>query len=166
MSQPLTFKTLTVRNFLSYGQQEVEFILDDSDIVSVIGRNLDTGGDGSSNGAGKTTIINALCYALYNKPFDNISLQRLINSTNDKKDTMMEVRLTFEKGGDEYEIYRARGGEYRISITKNGDDITPGKGVIECDDLIQEIIGITYDLFTRTVIFSGNSQAFLQLPVS
>jgi DNA repair exonuclease SbcCD ATPase subunit len=113
-----------------------------------------------------TTIINAICYALYNKPFDNISLQRLINSTNATKNTLMEVRLSFEKGGVEYEIYRARGEEYRIEIKQDGTDITPGKGVTECDALIEEIIGISYELFTKTVIFSGNSPAFLQLPIA
>ncbi|MBT9138364.1 MAG: Chromosome partition protein Smc [Syntrophomonadaceae bacterium] len=112
-----------------------------------------------------TTIINALCYALYNKPFDNISLQRLINSTNATKNTLMEVRLVFIKDNIEYDIYRARGEDYRIEIRRDGEDITPGKGVTECDTIIQDIIGISYDLFTKTVIFSGNSQAFLQLPV-
>ena len=113
-----------------------------------------------------TTIINAICYALYNKPFDNISLQRLLNSTNATKNTLMEVRLSFERGGEEYEITRTRGEHYTIRITRNGEDITPGKGVGECDALIEDIIGISYDLFTKTIIFSGNSQAFLQLPIA
>lgn len=113
-----------------------------------------------------TTIINALCYVLFNKPFDNISLQRLINSTNATKNTLMQVGISFTKGLDEYEIIRSRGESYSISITKNGDDITPGKGVIECDNFIQDIIGISFELFTKTVIFSGNSQAFLALPIA
>jgi len=113
-----------------------------------------------------TTVINALCYALYNKAFDQISLQRLINTTNSSKNTLMEVRLTFTKDADDYEIYRARGEEYRIEVKRNGEDITPGKGVTECDNIILDIIGISYDLFTKTIIFSGNSPAFLQLPIS
>lgn len=113
-----------------------------------------------------TTIINALCYILFNKPFDNISLQRLINSTNASKNTLMQVGVSFTKGLDEYEIIRSRGESYSISIMRNGIDITPGKGVIECDNFIQEIIGISYELFTKTIIFSGNSQAFLSLPIA
>jgi DNA repair exonuclease SbcCD ATPase subunit len=163
MTTPLIFKTLSIRNFLSYGQQETVFELDEQGTVAVEGNNRDTAG---SNGSGKTAIINALCYALYNKPFDNISLQRLINSTNSIKNTLMEVRLVFQKGGNEYEIYRARGHEYRIEIKQDGEDITPGKGVTECDALIEDIIGISYDLFTKTIIFSGNSPAFLQLPIA
>lgn len=162
MSIPLIFKTISVKNFLSFGQQEQVIELNDQGTVTVTGENIDIGG---SNGAGKTTIINAVCYALYNKPFDSISLQRLINSTNATKNTLMEVRLCFEKDGIEYEIYRARGEDYRIEIRKDGEDITPGKGVTECDALIEDIVGISYDLFTKTVIFSGNSQAFLQLPI-
>ena len=164
MSISFIFKSIEIRNFLSYGNQTQLIQLDGQGAVTVTGENLDVGG-GSSNGSGKTGIINALCYALYNKPFDNISLQRLINSTNATKNTLMEVRLIFEKGGVEYEIYRARGEEYRIEIRKDGEDITPGKGVTECDTLIESIVGISYELFIKTVIFSGNSPAFLQLPI-
>ena len=163
MSSTLNFRELTIRNFLSFGNQETTIDLSESGTVSIEGQNVDQGG---SNGAGKTTIINALCYALYNKPFDNISLQRLINSTNATKNTLMEVRLTFERAGDLYEILRTRGEHYTINFWKNGDDITPGKGVAECDKLIEDVIGISYDLFTKTIIFSGNAVAFLQLPVA
>ena len=163
MSVPLVFKSISMRNLLSFGNQESVIELDGQGTVTVTGENLDQGG---SNGAGKTTIINAICYALYNKPFDNIGLQRLINSTNATKNTQMEVRLVFDKDNNEYEIYRARGEEYTIQLKRNGEDITPGKGVTECDNLILDVIGISYDLFTKTIIFSGNSPAFLQLPIA
>lgn len=162
MSTTLTFKTLSFKNFLSYGQNISSVDFNEQGTVAIIGENLDTGG---GNGVGKTAIINALCYVLYNAPFDKISLQRLINSTNATKNTSMEVKLSFSKGDDEYEITRIRGEQYFISIIKNDIDITPGKGVHETDAIIQEIIGISYDLFTRTIIFSGNAPAFLQLPL-
>lgn len=163
MSSSLYFRELQVRNFMSFGNQDTVIDLSEPGTVEVIGQNLDQGG---SNGSGKTTLINAICYALYNKPFDNISLQRLINSTNATKNTLMEVRLSFERGGEEYEITRVRGEHYTIKITRNDEDITPGKGVTECDQLIESIIGISYELFTKTIIFSGNSPAFLQLPIA
>ena len=163
MSTPFQFKWIEIRNFMSVGNSVQQIELNEPGTVMVTGENLDNGG---SNGAGKTTIINAICYALYNKPFDNISLQRLINSTNNLKNTLMEVKLCFDKDNQEYEIYRARGEEYRIEIRRDGEDITPGKGVTECDVMIEDIVGISYDLFTKTVIFSGNAPAFLQLPVS
>jgi DNA repair exonuclease SbcCD ATPase subunit len=162
MSVPLIFKTLTLKNFMSFGNSESTIELAEQGTVTITGENIDQGG---SNGSGKTTIINALCYALYNKAFDAITLQRLINTTNSLKNTSMEVRLTFEKDGCEYEVFRARGAEYKIEILKDGEDITPGKGAVECDALLVDIIGISYELFTKTIIFSGNSPAFLQLPL-
>jgi DNA repair exonuclease SbcCD ATPase subunit len=162
MSVPLIFKTLTLKNFMSFGNAESTVELDEQGTVTITGENIDQGG---SNGSGKTTIINALCYALYNKAFDNITLQRLVNTTNALKNTQMEVTLTFEKEGCEYQVFRARGADYRIEILKDGEDITPGKGAVECDALLVDIIGISYDLFTKTIIFSGNSPAFLQLPL-
>lgn len=162
MSVPLIFKTLTLKNFMSFGNAESLVELDGQGTVTITGENIDQGG---SNGSGKTTIINAICYALYNKAFDNITLQRLVNTTNALKNTQMEVKLTFEKGGCEYEVYRSRGSEYKIEILKDGEDITPGKGAVECDALLVDVIGISYELFTKTIIFSGNSPAFLQLPL-
>ena len=165
MSSELKFKSLEIRNFLAIGNQTQMVYLDGQGTVTISGENRDIPGN-SSNGAGKTTIINALCYALYNKAFDQISLQRLVNSTNSIKNTQMEVRLFFSKDNCEYEIYRARGEGYSIELKRNGEDITPGKGVIECDNLIEDIIGMSYDLFVKTIIFSGNSPAFLQLPIA
>lgn len=163
MSSELRFKLLEMRNFLSVGNAMQSLELDGHDSILVIGRNLDI--PGAKNGCGKTTIINALCTAVYNKPFDNISLQRLINTTNASKHTLMELRLIFEKDGNEYEIYRTRGSEIKTEVFKNGEDITPGKGVYETDALIESIIGISYDMFTKTVIFSGASRPFLELPI-
>lgn len=167
MTTPLIFKSLEMRNFISYGNQLQTIDLDVGGTTSIVGENIDAQVNGSisSNGCGKTAIINALCYVLYNKAFDQISKERLINAVNSTKNTLMEVRLIFEKDGSEYEIYRARGEDYRIEVRKDGEDITPGKGVYETDDLIQDIIGISYELFTKTIIFSGNSPAFLQLPI-
>lgn len=162
MSSTLNFRELTLRNFISFGQNETVIDLSVPGTTSIEGQNLDVGG---TNAVGKTGIINAICYALYNKPFDDISLQRLINRTNATKSTLMEVRLSFERAGDEYEVHRARGEQYTIHIWKNGIDITPGKGVTECDKLILDVIGISYELFTKTIILSGNASAFLQLPI-
>lgn len=162
MSTPLNFMSIVIRNFLSFGNQNTVIDLTHQGSTLIMGENLDAN---SNNGAGKTTIINAICYALYNKPFDNISLQRLINSTNNAKNTLMEVRLSFTKGEDEYEIYRCRGETFNIQVFMNGDDITLDS-VSENDKLVQEIIGMSYELFTKVIIFSGNSIPFLLMPVA
>jgi DNA repair exonuclease SbcCD ATPase subunit len=158
----VTFKELHLRNFLSFGNNTTVVRLDKKGSTFVVGENVD---DYGANGAGKTTIINALCYACYNKPFDNISLQRLINTTNSAKNTLMEVRLILEKNHDVYEVYRCRGESTNISLTKNGEDITLDS-VTENDKLIENIIGISHELFTNVVVFSGNSIPFLLRPVS
>ena len=162
MTQPIAFKTLILRNFLSFGNNYTEIDLTFEGSTLVNGENVDSG---TANGAGKTTILNALVYSLYNKPADNISLQRLINSTNSSKDTLMEVKLLFTKGEDEFEIYRCRGGSTNIELTCNGEDIT-FDSVSENDKFIEELVGISYELFTKVVIFSNNSTPFLMQPIS
>ncbi len=162
MSTPLRFKELQLRNFLSFGNQLTTIDLTNVGTTLIVGENVDAN---SNNGAGKTTIINALCYAFYNKPFDNISLQRLINSTNNSKNTLMEVRLIFEKGDDEFEVYRCRGESFNIQIMMNGEDVTLDS-VSENDKFVEEIVGMSYELFTKIIIFSGNSMPFLMMPVS
>ena len=133
MSTPLNFISIVIRNFLSFGNQNTFIDLTYHGSTLIMGENIDAN---SNNGAGKTTIINAICYALYNKPFDNISLQRLINSTNNAKNTLMEVRLRFTKGEDEFEIYRCRGETFNIQVFMNGDDITLDS-VLENDKLVE-----------------------------
>jgi DNA repair exonuclease SbcCD ATPase subunit len=80
-------KTLTVRNFMSVGNTTQAVDFDRKDLTLVLGENLDLGGDdsGARNGTGKTTIINALSYALYGNALTNIKKDNLINKTNSKE---------------------------------------------------------------------------------
>ena len=73
---------LTVKNFMSVGNTTQGIDFDRQDLTLVLGENLDLGGDGSRNGTGKTTIINALSYALYGQALTNIRKDNLINKTN------------------------------------------------------------------------------------
>ena len=83
--------------------QAVEF--NKAGITLVLGNNLDLGGDGSRNGTGKTTIVNALSYGLYGSALTNIRKDNLVNKTNNKG---MMVTVNFEKNGNEYTIERRR----------------------------------------------------------
>ena len=159
--QEIKILTLRWRNFLSFGNTWNEIDFDNNLATFIYGENLDTG---SANGAGKTTIFNALSFVLYNKSISNISLQRLINSTNAIKNTLMEVEVSFTKSGHLYHIHRKRGSEYSILLEEDGLDITPDS-VNEIDTLIEHIVGISYDLFSKIVIFSGSATPFLELPV-
>lgn len=160
--QKITAKKLRFRNFMSFGQQWHEIDFENSVSTFISGENLDNNG---KNGCGKTSILNALAYAIYNKPFDNITLPRLINTTNAAKNTLMEVEYTFTKGNEEYIIYRKRGESHGVILTRDGEDITPDS-INETDILIEQIYGRSFDLFTRVVVFAGNTTPFLSLPIS
>ena len=99
--------TLTVKNFMSVGNQTQAVKLNAEHLTLVLGENLDMGGDdsGSRNGTGKTTILNALSYALYGTALTNIKKDNLINKINNKN---MLVTLTFRKDGNKYRIERGR----------------------------------------------------------
>jgi DNA repair exonuclease SbcCD ATPase subunit len=94
-------KNLTVKNFMSVGNATQGIDFDRKDLTLVLGENLDLGGDGSRNGTGKTTIINALSYALYGQALSNIRKDNLVNKTNGKN---MLVSLDFALGNQEYKI--------------------------------------------------------------
>lgn len=158
----LIFKKLEIRNFLSFGNNTQELNLEFNGTTLILGNNLDIGG---ANGVGKTTVINAISYALFNKPISNISKERLINKTNNTKNTQMDVRLFFSKGDIDYEIYRGRGETNNIYLFEDGKDITPDS-VSTIDKKILEIIGFSYELFSRVVVFSGNDLPFLDMPIS
>ena len=81
--------------------QGIDF--DRQDLTLVLGENLDLGGDGSRNGTGKTTIINALSYAMYGQALSNIRKDNLVNKTNAKG---MMVSLDFAVNGKTYKIER------------------------------------------------------------
>jgi len=100
-------KNLTVKNFMSVGNQTQAVDFDREHLTLVLGSNLDLGGDdtGSRNGTGKTTMINALSYALYGQALTNIKKENLINKINGKN---MLVTVEFEKGGNHYRIERGR----------------------------------------------------------
>lgn len=161
MSNEVNFLSVSLRNFMSFGNATIDIDLTTQGTILISGENLDNDG---ANGVGKTTIINAICYALYNNPFSKISLARLINNTNSQKDTLMEVRLRFTKGDKEYEIYRCRGSSTNIEISCDGLDITLDS-VGENDRYIVELIGISYELFTNIVVFAGGSEPFLERSV-
>ena len=103
----IKIKDLTVKNFMSVGNQTQAVDFNREKLTLVLGENLDQGGDdsGSRNGTGKTTIINALSYAMYGKALTNIRANNLINKTNSKG---MVVSLDFEKDGNQYRLERGR----------------------------------------------------------
>ena len=95
MPTPVKFKTLTIRNFMSYGNNDTVIDLEFNKPVLIIGKNLDAvvNGQIDSNGSGKTAILNALAFGLYDNTISNIDKGSLINNINKKN---LEVSVVFE----------------------------------------------------------------------
>jgi len=157
-----------MRNFLSYGNNTTSFQLERPGTTLIVGEDLDntTNGQGA-NGVGKSTLINALAYAIYDKPVSNISKDNLVNNINKKN---MEVIVEFIiPSGKTYMVKRARKAKAgaagnTVYLYENGKDITPDSAA-NTNAEIERIIGIPYELFVRIVVFSASHTPFLDLPV-
>lgn len=163
----IRFTTLTIKNFLSYGAEPTVIPLERPGTTLIVGEDLDNSAGGTgANGCGKTVIINALAYGVYDRPVSNISKDNLVNNINKKH---MEVVVEFFKGEDHYLIRRVRksksyaAGNF-VQFFENGKDITPDS-VANTNALIQTTIGLPYELFVRIVVFSATNVPFLDLPV-
>jgi DNA repair exonuclease SbcCD ATPase subunit len=157
----ITFKKVTFANFMSFGNLMTEVNLETPGTNFILGENLDEGG---SSGAGKTTVISAISYALYDKIPSGVSKDKLINRTNEKKNTVMEVNLYFDCGDDEYQVTRTRGARNSVQLWENGTDITPDS-IVNFNDKVETIFGMSFQLFSLVVMFNGNARPFLDLGV-
>ncbi len=102
----INFKFLSLRNFMSYGNNYTTLKLDAPGTTLITGRNVDsTEGETSGNGCGKSTILNALTFALYDNTIESINKDSLVNLTNKKN---LEIVVTFEIQNKTYLIKRAR----------------------------------------------------------
>jgi DNA repair exonuclease SbcCD ATPase subunit len=159
-------KNLTVRNFMSVGNatQAVEF--DRRDLTLVLGENIDLGGDdsGARNGTGKTTIINALSYALYGTALTNIKKDNLINKTNAKG---MLVTIDFEVNGESYRIERGRKHNvlkfYIGDVERESKDDNSQGDSRETQQEIERLLGMSHDMFKHIVALNTYTEPFLSL---
>ena len=159
----IQFKNLTVKNFMSVGNATQGIDFDRKDLTLVLGENLDLGGDGSRNGTGKTTIINALSYALYGQALSNIRKDNLVNKTNGKH---MIVSLDFAVGSTEYKIERGRKPNvlkfYVNHEEKSATDEAQGDSR-ETQDAIERILGMSHDMFKHILALNTYTEPFLSL---
>ena len=157
------FKNLTVKNFMSVGNATQGIDFDRKDLTLVLGENLDLGGDGSRNGTGKTTIINALSYALYGQALSNIRKDNLVNKTNGKG---MLVSLDFAVGNATYRIERGRKPNvlrfYVNNEEKSATDEAQGDSR-ETQDAIEHILGMSHDMFKHILALNTYTEPFLSL---
>ena len=158
----LNIKNVSAKNFMSVGNNTQAVNFDGCQLTLVLGHNLDMGGDGSRNGTGKTTIINALSYALYGDALTNIRKDNLINKTNGKG---MIVTVDFEIQGVQYRIERGRrpnilkffiDGEDSLDQDQQGDSR-------ETQKEIEKIIGFPHYMFKHLIALNTYTEPFLSM---
>lgn len=145
------FKKLTFKNILSYGNMETE--LDFQKGLNIIK---------AKNGSGKSTILDALTFVLYGKPYRNIKLAELVNRTNKKN---MEVSIEFKIDKDTYTIKRGLKPTL-FEITRNGTNLDMLSSKKLNQDEIDKLLGINMRLFKNIVCIAvTNNKPFLELSI-
>jgi DNA repair exonuclease SbcCD ATPase subunit len=161
-------KSITVKNFMSVGNQTQAVDFDKESLTLVLGSNLDLGGDdtGSRNGTGKTTMINALSYALYGQALTNIKKENLINKINGKA---MLVNVEFEKNGNKYRIERGRKPNVlklfvNDSQLKSSESEDESQGDSrETQKVIEEMLEMSHTMFKHLVALNTYTEPFLSM---
>ena len=160
----IKIKDLTVKNFMSVGNQTQAINFNRERLTLVLGENLDQGGDdsGSRNGTGKTTIINGLSYAMYGKALTNIRANNLINKTNSKG---MVVSLDFEKDGNQYRIERGRSPTFfKFFINNEEQEVDESQGDSrKTQEYLNDLLGMSHDMFKHIVALNTYSEPFLAM---
>ena len=159
----IVLKNITLRNFLSTGQVTQAVNFDRQELTLILGENLDLGGDGARNGTGKTSLIQALSYALFGVPINSIRKDNLVNRTNGKN---MMVTLEFTVNGIDYKIERGRKPNilrfYVNSDLQKGLDDAQGENK-ETQAAIEKVIHMSSDMFKHIVALNTYSEPFLAL---
>jgi DNA repair exonuclease SbcCD ATPase subunit len=147
----IVFKKLTFANFLSVGNTPVAVDLDNTKTTLVHGM----------NGSGKSTILDALTYSLFNKPFRKVNLPQLINTQNKGK---LMTEIEFSIGNNDYVVRRGMKPK-RFQIFRNGEELDAKAADRDNQTYLeQNILKLSYKSFTQVVILgSSNFIPFMQL---
>ena len=163
----IRIKDLTVKNFMSVGNQTQAVNFDREQLTLVLGENLDQGGDdnGSRNGTGKTTIVNALSFALYGQALTNIKKDNLINKINNKN---MLVTLTFNKDGVDYRVERGRKPNVMKFFVNNQEQASESSDdsqgdMRETQKDLDELLGMSHTMFRHILALNTYTEPFLSM---
>ena len=161
----LTIKNITVKNFMSVGNITQAVHFDNAGLTLVLGNNLDLGGDGSRNGTGKTTIVNALSFALFGNALYNIKKDNLVNKTNNKQ---MLVTVDSERDGVHYRIARGRKPnifKFLVNDIDSSEGITDemqGEGRMS-QQAIERVLGMSHTMFKHVCALNTYTEPFLSM---
>ena len=150
----ILFKTIKWRNFLSTGQQFTELDFTKNSTNLIIG----------SNGAGKSTVLDALCFSLFGKPFRKINKPQLINSVNDKD---CRVEVDFSVGKVDWKVIRGIKPAV-FEIWRDGKLLDQASAALDQQKwLEQNVLKMNYKSFTQIVILGSSTFVpFMQLSAS
>jgi DNA repair exonuclease SbcCD ATPase subunit len=150
----ILFKSVQWKNFLSTGNSPNKVLLNRSQTTLIIGK----------NGEGKSTILDALCFSLFGKPFRNINKGQLVNSINGKG---CSVEIEFDINGKEYKIIRGIKPNV-FEIWLDGEMINQDAASRDYQKILeQQILKLNYKTFTQVVILgSASFVPFMQLPTT
>lgn len=148
----LHFKSVSYKNILSTGNQWTQVDLDRSKSTLIVG----------DNGAGKSTMLDAICFALYGKPFRKINKPQLMNSINQKD---LKVEVAFKSGGKEYTIVRGMKPNI-FEIWRNGELVNQDAAVRDYQSYLEEnILKMNMKSFGQIVVLGSSTFVpFMQLP--
>ena len=148
----ILFKSIEWKNFLSTGNSSNKVLLNKSSTTLIIGK----------NGEGKSTILDALCFSLFGKPFRNINKGQLVNSINGKN---CLVTIEFDIGPRQYKIIRGiKPNIFEIYV--NDELMNQDAAAKDYQKILeQQILKLNYKTFTQVVILgSASFVPFMQLP--
>ena len=147
----ITFKQLTYKNFLSTGDSGNTIYLNRTPSALITGQ----------NGAGKSTMLDALCFGIFNKPYRNINKPQLINSVNEKG---CLVEVIFDINGTEYKVERGIKPNV-FNVYRNNVLIPQDASIRDYQQKLEDILGLNYRAFTQIVILgSARYQSFMDIP--
>lgn len=164
----LKIQNLTLKNFMSVGQVSQAINFNSEDLILILGENLDQGGGddaaANKNGVGKSSIMNAICYALYGQSVSSIKRDNLINLTNNKN---MLVTVDFELNGTNYRIERGRKPAilkfYINDIEQKVEEDEAQGDSRETQAGIEKLLCMSPDMFKHIVALNTYTIPFLSL---
>jgi DNA repair exonuclease SbcCD ATPase subunit len=150
----IRFKTVRWKNFLSTGNQWTQIDFEKNDTTLIIG----------TNGAGKSTVLDALTFSLFNKPFRKINKPQLVNSTNEKD---CKVEIEFDVGTRQYKVIRGIKPSI-FEIWVDGKMLNQDAAASDQQKYLENnILKLNYKSFTQIVILGSSTFVpFMQLPAN
>ena len=147
----IVFENIKWKNFLSTGDHWTEINFTETSSTLIIGL----------NGAGKSTVLDALCFALFNKPFRRVKRGQLVNSINEKG---LKVELEFSIGKDEYRVFRgAKPNVFELYHNNKLVDQDAANRDMQ-KYLEQTVLKLNFKSFTQVVILGSSTFVpFMQL---